>query len=139
MAAKDKIHEAVKNALINDGWTITHDPYTIEFDANTRVFADLGAERLIAAQRDQEKIAIEIKTFGGYSPINEMQSAMGQYLMYVSFLKRVEPERILFMAISDVVYDYIFQRESFQFLLEQYSIKLIVVDIEQMEIKQWRN
>jgi len=28
--AKDLIHEAVKNALINDGWDVTHDPFKIE-------------------------------------------------------------------------------------------------------------
>jgi hypothetical protein len=32
MPAKDLYHEAVKNALIKDGWTITADPYPIEFD-----------------------------------------------------------------------------------------------------------
>jgi hypothetical protein len=30
MPAKDRIHHAVKNALIKDGWTITHDPYRLE-------------------------------------------------------------------------------------------------------------
>ncbi len=27
--AKDIIHEQVKNALIKDGWTITHDPFPL--------------------------------------------------------------------------------------------------------------
>ncbi len=139
MAAKDKIHFQVKNALIKDGWDITDDPYILEFDTETKIFIDLGAERVIAAQRNQEKIAVEIKTFGGYSPIHEMQSAMGQYLMYLSFLKKVEPERGLYLAISDVVYNHVFQRDSFQFLIEQYHIKLIVVDIDKMEVVQWKN
>nr|WP_017306237.1 element excision factor XisH family protein [Spirulina subsalsa] len=30
MAAKDTYHEAVKNALIKDGWIITFDPYPIK-------------------------------------------------------------------------------------------------------------
>ncbi len=29
MPAKDIYHDAVKNALIKDGWTITADPYPI--------------------------------------------------------------------------------------------------------------
>jgi hypothetical protein len=29
MPAKDIYHDAVKNALIKDGWTITADPYYI--------------------------------------------------------------------------------------------------------------
>ena len=30
--AKDLYHYAVKEALINDGWVITNDPYIIETD-----------------------------------------------------------------------------------------------------------
>ena len=60
MPRLDKYHEAVRNALIKDGWTITDDPFTIDFEDAT-LFADLAAERTIAAQKDNEKIAIEIK------------------------------------------------------------------------------
>lgn len=60
--AKDKYHDAVKNALVKDGWTITHDPYRISFGIE-RVYVDLGAERMLAAERGKEKIAVEIKTF----------------------------------------------------------------------------
>ena len=73
MAAKDKIHDAVKNALINDGWTVTDDPYTLAYAEDVTVFVDLGAERVIAAQREQEKIAVEVKTFGGPSAIHDME------------------------------------------------------------------
>jgi XisH protein len=56
--ARDLIHNIVKNALINDGWNITHDPYPVKiggFDMEI----DLGAENLVAAEREGEKIAIE--------------------------------------------------------------------------------
>jgi len=42
MSAKDILHDAVKNALIKDGWTITADPYSIRYEDKT-VFADLAA------------------------------------------------------------------------------------------------
>jgi hypothetical protein len=35
------MHDAVKNALIKDGWTITADPYVIAYEDVT-LFADLG-------------------------------------------------------------------------------------------------
>ena len=54
--AKDKIHEQVKNALIKDGWMITHDPFTITFGIR-RVYADLGANKFIAAEKADSKIA----------------------------------------------------------------------------------
>lgn len=80
MAVKDKIHDIVKNALIKDGWRITDDPLTIEYE-DARVFIDLGAERVLAAERDNEKIAVEIKTFAGRSAIHAMEIALGQLLI----------------------------------------------------------
>ena len=51
MPKLDIIHNAVKNALINDGWAITDDPYIIQY-RRTTLYADLGAERPIAAERN---------------------------------------------------------------------------------------
>jgi len=48
MPAKDIYHDTVKNALIRDGWTITHDPLRLSID-DKNLFIDLGAERIIAA------------------------------------------------------------------------------------------
>jgi hypothetical protein len=62
MPAKDIYHEVVKNALIKDGWQITHDPLLIRL-TKKKLYVDLGAERLIAAERNTEKIAVEIKSF----------------------------------------------------------------------------
>lgn len=64
--AKDIIDQVVKNALIKDGWNITHDPYTIRF-GNDKVYADLAAERAIAAEKSGSRIIIEVKSFIGRS------------------------------------------------------------------------
>ncbi len=42
MPALDRHHEAVRNALTKDGWTITADPLTLQV-AEDRVLIDLGA------------------------------------------------------------------------------------------------
>jgi XisH protein len=55
MPRRDIIHQAVKNALIKDGWTITADPYLLEYGAED-LFVDLAAERLLAAERGTAKI-----------------------------------------------------------------------------------
>ncbi len=61
MPAKDIYHDTVKNALIKDGWTITDDPYRLSI-GKRKMYVDLGAEKLIAAEKDSRKIAVEIKS-----------------------------------------------------------------------------
>lgn len=78
MPARDIYHDAVKNALVKDGWTITHDPYTIGFGFKD-VFVDLGAEAPLAAERAGERIAVEIKSFRGPSEIHNFENALGQF------------------------------------------------------------
>jgi hypothetical protein len=62
------IHDAVRNALVKDGWTITDDPYILELE-ELIVFADLGADRSLGAQRGDERLVIEAKSFQGRSVV----------------------------------------------------------------------
>lgn len=86
--AKDKFHDAVKNALIKEEWTITDDPLFLQF-GGVDLFVDLGAEKMIAAQKDNRRIAVEIKSFLGASLISEFHTALGQ-LMSISFSLEAE-------------------------------------------------
>jgi hypothetical protein len=138
MPTKDIIHQAVKNALIKDGWIITDDPYTIEYEDAT-VFIDLGAERVIAAERNDEKIAVEIKSFVGPSAIHDLELALGQYVLYLSFLEVTEPDRKLYIAISHAVYENFFRRKSVELLIERNKVPLITVDVAEEEIITWTN
>ena len=76
MAAQDKFHAAVKRALIKEAWTITHDPLSLQFGI-VDLYVDLGAEKLIAAQKGTQKIAVEIKSFLSPSPVSEYHAALG--------------------------------------------------------------
>ncbi|WP_083305177.1 element excision factor XisH family protein [Moorena producens] len=53
--AKDLFHDVVKNALIKDGWQITDDPFFLKV-GGVEFFIDLGAEKLIAAERNGQRI-----------------------------------------------------------------------------------
>lgn len=64
MPAKDLYHDCVKNALVKDGWTITEDPYRVRIEERD-AYIDLAAERPFAAERGQERIAVEVKSFRG--------------------------------------------------------------------------
>jgi hypothetical protein len=132
----DAHHEVVKRALVNDGWTITDDPLELQYK-DMRLFADLGAERALAAQKGDQKIAVEIKVFGGISPTTELQKAKGQYDFYRLFLERTEPERKLYLAVPSDIWGTFFQRPSVQEFVAAYQLSLLIFDPERAEVVQW--
>lgn len=136
MSAKDIIHQSVKNALIKDGWTITDDPLTLKYE-EILSFVDLGAERVLGAERDGEKIAVEIKSFVGRSTIHDLETALGQYILYLSLLEMNEPDRALFVAISSVTFDTVFQGKAVQMLIQRNKIPLLVVNVAAEEVVEW--
>ncbi len=89
MPAKDIYHDNVRNALIKEGWTITHDPLRLTWGAKD-MYVDLGAEQLLAAEKTGHKIAVEIKSFVGASEMNDLEKAIGQYIIYRSVMARTE-------------------------------------------------
>ena len=100
MPARDKYHDCVRNALIKDGWTITKDPYTLKWGTKD-LFVDLGAERILAAEKGAEKIAVEIKSFTGPSEMADLEQALGQFTLYGAILDEQEPDRKLFLAVPE--------------------------------------
>jgi hypothetical protein len=135
--ARDIFHQQVKTALIKDGWMITHDPLTIRVSEAVKLQIDLAAESAIAAERDTEKIAVEIKSFVGDSDISAFHTALGQYLNYCQALEEQEPDRIVYLAVPDETYQDFFQLPFIQRALKRYQIKLMTYDPKQEEILQW--
>lgn len=136
MSRKDRFHQAVRNALEKDGWTITHDPLRLKV-GTLRLQVDLGAEKLIAAQKNNLKIAVEIKSFLRTSKITDFYQAFGQFLPYKIALKRLEPERIIYLAIPDSTYEELFGEILIQDLLAEYPVKLIVYSPDKEKIQSW--
>jgi XisH protein len=136
MPAKDIYHDAVKQALIKNGWTITADPYIIRYE-DAELYADLAAERPIAAQRQGRKIVVEIKSFIGRSLMYDFHAALGQYIVYRNLIQLTEPEYILYLAIDESVYQEFFQRKSIQTIVKQNQLFLTIVDTDIEEIVQW--
>ncbi len=88
MLARDIYHNAVRNALEKDSWQITKDPFILKWGTRD-LYIDLGAEKLIAAEKSGEKIAVEIKSFIGASPVTDLENALGQYILYYDILTRL--------------------------------------------------
>ena len=137
MPARDLSHDSVRRALERDGWTITADPLVITIGLRS-VFVDLGAEKLIAAERDAEKIAVEIKSFLSPSPIRDLENAWGQFFLYSRVLQQQEPDRVLYLAVNETVYQSIFAEEAGQLLLKEPGFHLVVFNLKTEEIVRWK-
>lgn len=138
MPRKDRIHEAVKNALVKDGWMITDDPYRIEYE-DADVYADLRIEKATHGESTRRVLVIEIKEFVGVSPMARLEEALGQYQVYRSYLRQTAPEEQLYLAVDQASYDALFRRKSFQRIVEDYRLALLIVDVPREEVTQWIN
>lgn len=137
MPAKDKLHDAVVTGLIAEGWTITDDPFRLGYGTRT-LWIDLGAEReTLAAEKEGQKIAVEIKSFIRASEVEDLEKALGQYNLYRDILSENEPDRVLFLAIPLRTYDGIFEEKIGRLVLKRQRINLIVFDHEQERILEW--
>jgi hypothetical protein len=125
-------------ALQNDGWTITHDPLTIPY-GKTEVLIDLGAERLLAAEREGRRIAVEIKSFINPSPIRDLKEAIGQFALYTDALGDFpgEADRTLYLAIRLETYNDVFLDATGQRLIQRGRVRLIVFDPTEEVILLW--
>lgn len=139
MAAKDKFHNAVKQGLEKENWRITHDPLKLEYAVDERVEIDLGAERILGAEKAEEKIAVEVKSFLNDSALADFHTALGQFLNYRLVLEEIEPERTLYLAVPITAYESFFQRELAKASVKKYQVKIIVYDPVKEEITLWIN
>lgn len=136
MPAKDIYHDTVKRALQKDGWIITHDPFPLQI-GRKRLSADLGAERLINAEKGTQKIVVEVKSFVGRLDVKDLEQALGQYILYRQVLNEMGIDRSLYLAISQPIFNSVFTIELGQVLLKNQMIKLIVFDDKSEAIVQW--
>src|SRR5690348_11989025 len=134
MPARNIHHEAVIRALQADGWTITHDPFLIPY-GDRRLFIDLGAERLlIGAERETERIAVEIASFVADSPVRDLQEAVGQFVVYRALLAQAEPARVLFLGVPERVYDSVLSEPLGQLVVADVRLRLLVFDAQQEQV-----
>jgi hypothetical protein len=138
MPKKDIFHNTVRIALEKDGWEVTHDPLYFEWEDAT-YYPDLGAEKVIAASKGIEKIAVEIKTFLGQVSQQEFYEALGQFDNYAIALSDVEPERKLVLAIPIAAYETFFQRQFVKRIIEVKKISLLIYNTDNQTITQWIN
>ena len=138
---KDFYHQHVVEALIKDGWKITHDPFYVPI-GNRRGYIDLGAEKsIIGAEKESadglEQIAVEIKSFISKSDLNDFEGALGKFQLYFYALEDLEPDRILFLAIPLAFYNRFFSDTFFTKLIQKANLKILIFDEEDKTINSW--
>lgn len=101
------------------------------------MWADLGAERLLAAEKGTEKIAVEIKSFIGQSPVSEFHKALGQYENYRLSLEILEPNRTIWLAIPKDAWEDFFQRDFIQRAIKRLHIDIIIFEVENQTVISW--
>ncbi len=143
MPARDIYHNAVKAALITDGWVITHDPYHVAFGGRD-AYIDLGAQResldvMLAAERGMSRIAVEIKTFTGPSVLADLQQALGQFVLYRTWIRTIEPDRILYLAVDHETAANVFAEAFAQVVADDLQIRLLVINMRAERVVEWKH
>lgn len=138
MPAKDIYHDAVKNALIKDGWTIIADPYFLQYE-DAELYADLFVEKALLVEQQGRRIVVEIKSFISPSPMRDFENALGQYILYRDILQLSNKNYEIYLAIRDTIFDTFFQRKSIQAVVKRHQIEFIIFNNEKEEITLWIN
>lgn len=138
MSRKDTFHSIVRGALEKDGWEITHDPLLLRYELGN-LYVDLGAEKILAAEREGQRIAVEVKSFLQNSTVSEFHTAIGQFISYRTLLSEQYPDYILYLAIPLDTYNSFFATQLARSIVSNYGLKLIIYKPQQETIDQWLN
>ncbi len=138
MPAKDIYHDTVKRALIKDGWTITKENLYLPW-GGTETYIDIAAEKVFIAEKEGRKIAVEVKSFVGKSNLSELEKAVGQFIIYRLAMRKEEPERELFLAVGEKIYNKLFLNPDVIELIETEDLKVVVFNEANEVIVRWIN
>lgn len=137
MPAKNVYHDAVIRALVADGWIITDDPLKREY-GDRNLYVDLGAESsTVGAEKSGRKIAVEIQSFLGLSPLRDLEEAVGQYQVYQAVLSVTQPDRQLYLAAPLRTHETLLTEKLGQLVVSRLGLRLLIFDDQSERVHQW--
>ena len=136
MPARNIYHQGVRKALEKDGWTITHDPYYLSWGGKD-MYVDLGAEQLLAAEKGPRRIAVEVQSFLSDSIMEDLEKALGQFILYRAVLAKLDPDRVLYLAVPNDVARDLFEEPLGRLLVEDNLAQVIGFDPRAEVLVQW--
>jgi len=102
------------------------------------LYVDLAAAIALSAEKDNQKIAVEVKSFVGKSETADLQQALGQYFLYRWLMDRQDPDRVLFLAVPETIYRQLFEGVKGEILLSNGKLKVFGYSTEKEEIIGWK-
>ncbi len=137
MARKDFYHQSVRDALEKENWKITDDPLSIStLGADLQI--DLGAEKdIIAAEKGNVKIAVEIKSLKMHTFSYDFYQALGQFLIYRVALSKAEINRELYLAIPKLPFETLEKIELFREVWKIFSVSFLIFDDQTKSVVKW--
>ncbi|MEO8396955.1 MAG: element excision factor XisH family protein [Chloroflexota bacterium] len=133
MPAKDRYHNAVAHALIKSGWSITSEQVFVKF-YERHLWIDIQAERI----ENQENILFEVKGFQNLSsPVEYLETVIGQYLLYQAVLEDLEINIPLYLAVPAAAYQGILSEEIGKVAIRKAAVKMLVFDPVSEEVLEW--
>jgi XisH protein len=139
MPARNIYHDAVVDALVADGWTVTDDPLRLTYGEHD-MYVDLGlVGSTLVAERAGREIAVEVQSFLGPSAINDLHRAVGRYLIYQTVLAEIRPTIGLYMAVRQDAFQETFTDDLGQLILARLIRRAVVFDEMTRRIVQWIN
>ena len=91
----------------------------------------------MAAEKGNQQIAVEVKSFLGASEIDDLEKAIGQYVVYRAVLAVREPDRKLYLAVPDQVLRAVFDEPLGQLLLKNHLAQVLGFDPQTEVIVEW--
>ncbi len=67
----------------------------------------------------------------------DLEQTIGQYVLYRMLLNKIDPEREIYLAVTDIIYDEIFNESIGKLVINELSMQLIIIDSKQKDIKRW--
>ncbi len=133
MPAKDRHHDAVKHALVKDGWRVLREQVFIKYE-DRHIWLDLLAER----SSDESVALFEVKGFEDLgSPVEALEAALGQYVLYQAILEALDNAIPLFLTVPKEAYVTFLSQPFSQVGLHKAGVKLLIFDPAKEEIVQW--
>ena len=136
MPRKDTYHDVVRIALVKDDWRIVDDPLRV-VAGGVGLFIDLSAEPILTVERENKRIAIEIKSFEIQSQITSFYEALGKYITYRKALFMTKMDLELYLAVPKRAFDTIFQKDLVKQLIVEYKVHIVVYSDKNQTIILW--